>query len=113
MAMLSRASGFSSGPRLEPQLRLAKGLAREQRQSATTFRKIGLAAAGLLLGAALILVVLAQGKAAETDPDQAWFWKPKWLAGELEADQEIATGQGIHYASDEAFLASLETRLEE
>ncbi len=47
-----------------------------------------------------------------TDPDQAWFWSPEWLAGELEADQEIAAGKGVRYDSDEAFIASLEARVD-
>lgn len=42
--------------------------------------------------------------------DQAWFFTPGWLAGEREADEEIAAGRGtVHESVDEMFdhLASL------
>lgn len=36
--------------------------------------------------------------------DQAWFFTPEWQAGEREAEQEIAAGQGtIHESADEMF----------
>lgn len=36
--------------------------------------------------------------------DQAWFFNPEWLAGEREADQEIAAGQGtVHESADDMF----------
>jgi antitoxin PrlF len=44
------------------------------------------------------------------DPDQAWFWTPEWQAGEREATEQIARGEGHAYLSDEAFLASLEKK---
>jgi AbrB family looped-hinge helix DNA binding protein len=38
---------------------------------------------------------------------QAWFWRPGWQAGELEASEDIAAGRTTGYDSDEAFLESL------
>ena len=36
--------------------------------------------------------------------DQAWFFTPEWLAGEREADDEIAAGRGtVHQSVDEMF----------
>lgn len=36
--------------------------------------------------------------------DQAWFYTPAWLAGEREADEEIAAGRGtIHQSADDMF----------
>jgi len=40
--------------------------------------------------------------------DQAWFWTPEWQAGEREADEQIARGEGTVYGSTEEFLASLD-----
>ncbi len=38
--------------------------------------------------------------------DQAWYWTPEWQAGEQEADQEIASGEGtIHKNVDAMFDA--------
>lgn len=45
------------------------------------------------------------------DPDQAWFWTRDWIAGEIEASEEIAAGRVTSYASDEAFLEALKDRL--
>jgi antitoxin PrlF len=42
--------------------------------------------------------------------DQAWFFTPQWLAGEREAEEEIAAGRGkIHGSTDDMFahLAAL------
>lgn len=39
--------------------------------------------------------------------DQSWFWDPEWLAGEREADSEIASGKLTGVMSTEEFLASL------
>jgi hypothetical protein len=44
----------------------------------------------------------------ETDPDQSWFWTEEWLAGEREADAQIAAGEGTFFASGEELLAALE-----
>jgi AbrB family looped-hinge helix DNA binding protein len=38
--------------------------------------------------------------------DQAWFFTPSWQAGERQADEQVAGGEGDFYASDEDFLAS-------
>jgi antitoxin PrlF len=36
--------------------------------------------------------------------DQAWFFTPEWLAGEQEADNEIAAGRGtVHESADDMF----------
>jgi AbrB family looped-hinge helix DNA binding protein len=37
--------------------------------------------------------------------DQAWFFTPEWLAGEREADEDIAAGRGmVHESGDEMFI---------
>ena len=41
------------------------------------------------------------------DPDQAWFWTPKWQAGEREADEDIAAGRYKDFATMEDFIADL------
>jgi hypothetical protein len=43
----------------------------------------------------------------EIDPEQAWFWTPAWLAGEREADADLAAGRSTVFASDDEFLAHL------
>ncbi len=40
--------------------------------------------------------------------DQAWFFTPDWLAGEKEADNEIAAGRGTVHESADAMFAHLE-----
>lgn len=36
--------------------------------------------------------------------DQAWFFTPEWLAGEREADEDIAAGRGtVHGSAEEMF----------
>jgi len=40
--------------------------------------------------------------------DQAWFFTPQSLAGEREADEEIATGQGTVHESAEDMFAHLD-----
>jgi prevent-host-death family protein len=47
--------------------------------------------------------------AAIVPADQAWFWSDEWQAGEREADQELAEGQGVQFDTDEEFLAYLAT----
>jgi AbrB family looped-hinge helix DNA binding protein len=42
------------------------------------------------------------------DSTQAWFWSPKWQAGEAEAATEFERGEGEVFESGEAFLASLD-----
>ena len=41
--------------------------------------------------------------------DQAWFFTPAWLAGEREADEDIAAGRGTSYESAEDMFAHLDT----
>ncbi|MBN1148410.1 MAG: hypothetical protein JXA78_14215 [Anaerolineales bacterium] len=43
----------------------------------------------------------------EIDPEQAWFWTRDWLHGELEAENEIRTGNYEEYSSIDDFIASL------
>ena len=40
--------------------------------------------------------------------DQAWFFTPEWLAGEQEADNEIAAGRGTVHESADAMFAHLD-----
>ena len=41
--------------------------------------------------------------------DQAWFFTPEWLAGEREADGDIAAGRGTVYESAEDMFAHLDS----
>jgi antitoxin PrlF len=41
--------------------------------------------------------------------DQAWFFAPEWLAGEREADEDIAARRGIVHESAEEMFAHLDT----
>src|SRR6202158_5460848 len=41
--------------------------------------------------------------------DQAWFFTPEWLAGEREADEEIAAGRGTIHESAEDMLGHLDS----
>lgn len=40
--------------------------------------------------------------------DQAWFWTDEWQAGEHEASQQLARGEGTVYGNTEDFLKSLD-----
>jgi AbrB family looped-hinge helix DNA binding protein len=40
--------------------------------------------------------------------DQAWFWTDDWQAGEREASQQLARGEGTVYESAVDFLESLD-----
>lgn len=40
--------------------------------------------------------------------DQAWFFTPDWLAGEREADEQIASGHGRVFKSAEEMFAHLD-----
>ena len=40
--------------------------------------------------------------------DQAWFFTPQWLAGEREADEEIAAGRGTAHGSADGMFAHLD-----
>jgi AbrB family looped-hinge helix DNA binding protein len=41
--------------------------------------------------------------------DQAWFFTPQWLAGEREADEDIAAGRGTAHESADDMFAHLDT----
>ena len=41
--------------------------------------------------------------------DQAWFFTPQWLAGEREADEDIAAGRETVHESAEDMFARLDT----
>ena len=41
--------------------------------------------------------------------DQAWFFTPAWLAGEREADEDIAGGRGTSHESAEDMFTHLDT----
>lgn len=55
-------------------------------------------------GAAVLLRSLSSG---QIDPNQAWFWTPDWLSGELEVDREARTEPGDVYEDATAFKAAL------
>lgn len=60
-------------------------------------------------GAALLLKQVIDGR---IDPDQLWFWSPDWQAKERAVDDGLAEGQpGTVYTDDDAFLASLTSRV--
>ncbi len=40
--------------------------------------------------------------------DQAWFFTPEWLAGEREADEDVAAGRGTVYESAEDMFTHLD-----
>ncbi|MDQ2875489.1 MAG: AbrB/MazE/SpoVT family DNA-binding domain-containing protein [Actinomycetota bacterium] len=40
--------------------------------------------------------------------DQAWFFTPDWLAGEQEADEQIASGRGRVFQSADEMFAHLD-----
>lgn len=40
--------------------------------------------------------------------EQAWFWTDEWQAGEREASQQAADGEGTVYQNGEDFLESLD-----
>jgi hypothetical protein len=70
-------------------------------------------AAGLADGDTVYINIEDEGAAGfhvrirKIDPDQAWFWTPKWQAMEREADEAIALGRVTRFTSDEEFLAAL------
>jgi hypothetical protein len=56
-------------------------------------------------GAAVLLRSLTERR---IDPDQAWFWTPDWLSGELETDREARSDDpGVVYEDAESFKAAL------
>jgi antitoxin PrlF len=42
------------------------------------------------------------------DRSQVWFWQPEHQAGEREASEQSARGEGESFGSGEEFLASLQ-----
>ena len=52
--------------------------------------------------------VTVQVRGLKTIPaDQAWFWSQEWQAGEQEASNEIARGEGTVYGSAEEMFDAL------
>jgi antitoxin PrlF len=47
--------------------------------------------------------------AAKIEPEQAWFFTPEWLAGEREANEDIAAGRGTVHESGEDMFAHLDS----
>jgi hypothetical protein len=43
----------------------------------------------------------------QIDPEQSWFWTKEWLAGEMEAEQEIRAGEYERFDNMDDFLATL------
>ena len=41
------------------------------------------------------------------DVSQAWFWSEDWQPGEIEASQQLESGEGKVFVSGEEFLDSL------
>ena len=39
--------------------------------------------------------------------EQSWFWTDSWQAGEREASEQVAAGEGTVYDNGDAFLDSL------
>jgi antitoxin PrlF len=70
-------------------------------------------AAGLAEGDTVYINIEDEGEAGfhvrirKIDPDQAWYWTPRWQAGEREVDEDRAAGRVYHFNSDEEFLATL------
>jgi len=50
---------------------------------------------------------MAYAVLAEANPEQAWFWTEEWQARERAVEANIATGDLIHFESDDALLAEL------
>ncbi|HEX6674574.1 MAG TPA: AbrB/MazE/SpoVT family DNA-binding domain-containing protein [Actinomycetes bacterium] len=44
---------------------------------------------------------------ATIDRSQAWFWTPEWQAGEREANEQAARGEGERFETGTDFLDSL------
>ena len=54
-----------------------------------------------------VAALLKRASLWQPEPDQAWFWTPEWLEGELEADAEVEAGGGTVYVDEADFLAAL------
>ncbi len=57
-----------------------------------------------LLAAVNVLVLTRRLRQMQ---EQAWFWTPTWLAGEMEAQEDIATGRTVRYLEHEDFIKAL------
>src|SRR6266545_411876 len=91
-------------------LRLVKAMVRaEERATSSIPRKAALLAATAILGLGMLLLLVARGNEG-TSPDQAWFWTPEWLAGEMEAESDIIAGRTTRQDSDEEFEQALLAR---
>lgn len=44
----------------------------------------------------------------KSEADQAWFHTPEWQAGEREADEELARGEGTVFEDPEDMFRALE-----
>jgi len=69
-------------------------------------------AAKLEEGDLIEVVVIESGEVilrplVAVDRSQAWFWTPEWQAGEREATEQVARGEGELFKTDEEFLDSL------
>ena len=47
---------------------------------------------------------------AEIDPDQAWFWSPRWRALEAKADADFQAGRTIETESATAAIRALKKK---
>ncbi len=43
----------------------------------------------------------------EIDPTQAWFWKSAWLAEEIQAEEELNSGEYEEFDNIDEFIDSL------
>jgi hypothetical protein len=47
------------------------------------------------------------GERVAIDPQQRWFWTPRWLAKEVEVEQALQNGEYQDFDTMDDFLASL------
>lgn len=105
------APRLGTPPAPVPQLRVIKaGAVRASHASSLPWRKLAWGIVIAALGVAIVAAIRA-GWNEDTDPDQAWFWRPEWLGGEMDAERELASGQGTAHESDEDFQRSLLSRM--
>ena len=72
-------------------------------------------AADFSVSATIYAEVLDDGavvQLGEIDPDQWWFWTPRWQAGEREIDEQADSGPRTIYYSLEEFFAALDEHAE-
>ena len=46
---------------------------------------------------------------AEIDPEQAWFWSPRWRAFEAQADADFRAGRTTEAGSADSTISALKT----